>query len=277
MSRGFDIVCGTLKHRINKEDKCAMVLIVGEMGSGKSLAAVAMADKIDPTFHKHRTIVYTVAEFLEAIDNSKKGQCIIFDEVGVGIPAREWQSLSNKMMSIITQILRFKNCCVIFTTPNIRFVDINVRESMNMMIRPKKIMKEEAVNVCKLFNLYTTDYGEVKYGKFIFFDGTNASGEWIDHMNVHKPSEELVTFYEKLSHKMKNDKIRELRENMDEGLPPHHMEVAALNNKAESCIRLIKYFKQNHTWNEMATASGMSKRILLDWMKEASVDGVETQ
>jgi len=59
MSRGFDIVCGTLKHRINKEDKCAMVLIVGEMGSGKSLAAVAMADKIDPSFSKHCTIVYT--------------------------------------------------------------------------------------------------------------------------------------------------------------------------------------------------------------------------
>lgn len=277
MSRSFDIVCGVIKHRINVDDKSAMVLIVGEMGSGKSLAAVSMASKIDATFKSHRTIVYTVEEFLEAVDNSKRGQCIIWDEVGVGIPAREWQSTQNKIMSIITQILRFKNIAVIFTTPNIRFVDVNVRESMNMLIRPKTIMKEENVNVCKLFNIYVNDFGEVKYGKFLYFDGTNASGEWIDHMNVHKPSEELVSFYEKLSHKMKNDKIRELRENMDEGLPPHHMEVAALNNKAESCIRLIKYFKQNHTWNEMATASGMSKRILLDWMKEASTDSVETQ
>lgn len=271
MSRSFDIVCGVIKHRINVDDKSAMVLIVGEMGSGKSLAAVSMASKIDATFKSHRTIVYTVEEFLEAVDNSKRGQCIIWDEVGVGIPAREWQSTQNKIMSIITQILRFKNIAVIFTTPNIRFVDVNVRESMNMLIRPKTIMKEENVNVCKLFNIYVNDFGEVKYGKFLYFDGTNASGEWIEPLYIPRPSEEMEAFYKKLSIDMKNAKIKELRDSINEGVV-NPMEIQGIKNKADACIKLVQHCRKTHTWDELAAVVGINKKTMQLWLKADAVE-----
>jgi len=75
-------------------------------------------------------IVYTVPEFLNAVLKSKKGQAIIFDEAGVGVPAKEQHQKMNRIMQIITQILRFKNICVIFTIPNIRLLDINLREAI---------------------------------------------------------------------------------------------------------------------------------------------------
>jgi transcriptional regulator with AAA-type ATPase domain len=56
MNRSFDIVCGVLKHRINVEDKATMVLIVGEMGSDKSLGAVLMACKIASRFKNHKAL-----------------------------------------------------------------------------------------------------------------------------------------------------------------------------------------------------------------------------
>jgi len=268
MSKGFDIICGTIKHRILNENKAAMILIVGEMGSGKSLAGVSMACKIDPSWKNHKTIVYTSEEFLTAIDNAKKGQVIIWDEVGVGVPAREWQKAQNKMISILMQILRYKNVCVIFTTPNIRFIDINLRESMNYMIRPKKILRDVNVNECKLFSLYTTNMGEVAYGSFKYFDGSNGNGEVIDPLYIPRPEPEIEAFYEELSINKKNSIIKELRASIEGEAAPDPATVYATERKAEVCTKLITYFKDKYSWNEIEAAAGMNKRTLQMWLKE---------
>ena len=122
MSESFDKICGVIKRKINEQNKSHATLFVGEMGSGKSLAAVSCACKIDPSFEKHPRVVFNVKDFLKELNSMKKGQAVIFDEAGVGVPAREWQTQQNKIMSIISQILRFKNICIIFTTPNMRFM-----------------------------------------------------------------------------------------------------------------------------------------------------------
>jgi len=272
MSRSFDIITGSIRYRINKEDKSSMCLIVGEMGSGKSLAAVSIACKIDPTFRNNPRIVYTISDFLETLNNSKKGQVIIWDECGVGVPAREWMTAQNKIMSIVTQILRFKNVCVIFTTPNIRYLDVNVREAMNLLIKPKAIDRENNVNACKVFTIYTDDYGAVRYGKFIYYDGKNgAAGEWIDPLYIPRPDEEMESYYKKLSIDMKNAKLKELKRSIDDEAPPHQSTIKSTENKAEACIKMLTYFKKDHTWDELATASGMSRKQVYNWVKEASV------
>lgn len=274
MSRSFDIITGSIRYRINKEDKASMILIVGEMGSGKSLAAVSLACKIDPTFKDNPRIVYTISDFLEVLNSSKRGQVIIWDEAGVGVPAREWMTAQNKIMSIVTQILRFKNVCVIFTTPNIRYLDINVREAMNLLIKPKTIDKEHNVNVCKVFTIYTNDFGEVKHGKFIYYDGKNgAAGEWIDPLYIPRPDEEMESYYKKISIDIKNTKLRELKASIDDEAPPHQSTIKSIENKANVCIRLLSYLKKDCTWDELATISGMSRKQVYNWLREASDNG----
>lgn len=268
MSRSFDIITGSIRYRINKEDKSSMILIVGEMGSGKSLAAVSLACKVDPSFKTNPRIVYTISDFLETLNNSKKGQAIIWDEAGVGVPAREWMTAQNKIMSIVTQILRFKNVCVIFTTPNIRYLDINVREAMNLLIKPKAIDKEHNINACKVFTIYTTDLGEVRHGKFIYYDGKNgAAGEWIDPLYIPRPDEEMEAYYKKLSIDMKNTKLKELKEALAGEADPHPMKVEQIKSQAEVCIKLLKFFKQDYTWDEISDVAGYSRQQLNNWIK----------
>jgi ABC-type dipeptide/oligopeptide/nickel transport system ATPase component len=134
MCRGFDIICGVIKHRINKLDKSMMILIVGEMGSGKSLAAVSFACKVDPSFAKDPRIVYTVEDFIAKLNKIKKGQAIIFDEVGVNVAARDFQKLHRICRS------SHKYCVIKMSaassTPHARFVDCQCRESMNAWVHP---------------------------------------------------------------------------------------------------------------------------------------------
>lgn len=278
MPRTFDIICGVIKHRINTLDKAMMLLIMGEMGSGKSLAAVAIADKVDPTFQHHKTVVYTVDEFMEALINSKKGQAIIFDEVGVNVAARDFATVQNKIMSIITQILRYKNVCCIFTTPNARFVDINVRESMNAIMLPKKIDKAANINICKYRILDLDDEGKVVRRQFKYFDGTTgAAGEIIDPVYVPRPDQDLEDYYLKISIKMKNDKMQELIAKMRgedaEGEPIYTAgtkgQQMVLDNKLNMFNRLLVHAKKNYTWDEMSAICGMSPTALKKYHAEA--------
>lgn len=270
LSRGFDIICGVIKHRINVNDKSMMILIVGEMGSGKSLAAVSFACKVDPSFKKNSRIVYTVEDFLKELNHIKKGQAIIFDEVGVNVAARDFQKLNNRIMSIITQVLRYKNVCCIFTTPNARFVDINVRESMNAWIHPISIDREHNINTCSYKELITNDEGQVLKRHFKYFDGsTGAAGEIIHPVHVPRPDSDIEEYYQKLSHKMKDEKLKELQLGIEED-SPNPMKIRAIQNKADACTNLIRNLKASHTWEELAAASGYTARVMQMWVRESA-------
>lgn len=275
MGKAFDVICGVIKHRINVNDKAMMVLVVGEMGSGKSLAAVSFASKIDPSF-KHallngeQRIVFDVHSFLDVLNKAKKGQCIIFDEVGVNVAARDFQKLNNRIMSIITQILRYKNVCCIFTTPNARFVDINVRESMNAWVHPIAIDKEHNINTCSYRELVTNEDGLVHKRKFVFYDGKHgAAGEVMDPVYVPRPDKEIEEYYKKLSFKIKDEKLKELQYGL-EGDNPNPMKIKAVQNKADACTNLIRNLKAFHTWEELAAASGYTARVMQMWIRESA-------
>lgn len=275
MSKAFDIICGVIKHRINEKDKAMMMLVVGEMGSGKSLAAVSFASKIDPSFRDavlkgEKRIVFDVHDFLEVLNKTKKGQCIIFDEVGVNVAARDFQKLNNRIMSIITQILRYKNVCCIFTTPNARFVDINIRESMNAWVHPLKIDTEHNINTCRYKQLITDDEGLVRKQKFVYYDGKHgAAGEVMDPVHVPRPDTELEAYYKKMSFKMKDEKLKELQYGLDED-NANPMKVQSVVNRATACINFITGLRQTMSWDELAALSGFDKRALQRWIKESA-------
>lgn len=98
--------------------------------SGKSYSALSFADMIDPEFTAEN-IAFTPIEFMQLIrsDRIKKGSVIVYDEVGArGMSAREWYSATNKMINVVLQLFRHKNLIVLFTVPNIGFIDKNARK-----------------------------------------------------------------------------------------------------------------------------------------------------
>ena len=131
-----------LRERLLEYDKNLLIAVCGETGSGKSSSALSIAERIDPDFTvKH--LVFNARDFIELLDRDKhelnRGQVIIWDEAGVGLSAKDFQTVTNKAISNITQTFRSRNLAVIFTTPTFKFIDKSVRLLFHQYIETRYI------------------------------------------------------------------------------------------------------------------------------------------
>ena len=120
-----------IKRRIG-ENRNANMVFVGDTGSGKSYSSISLAEKIDPKFTTDR-IVFTTVDFLKLVNsNLPPGSVIIYDDAGLGIPAREWQNLSAKIFGKLFQGFRYKNLITMITVPNMSFIERQSRMLMHL-------------------------------------------------------------------------------------------------------------------------------------------------
>ena len=67
------------------------------------------------------------------------GSFILADEIGSWMPARDYMTLANKLLSLVLQTFRYKRIGVIWTIPQNRQADINVRTMSDVTIETLKI------------------------------------------------------------------------------------------------------------------------------------------
>ena len=104
--------------RIQKKDKDYVMIIDGYEGSGKSTLAQQMGKFVDPTLNLSR-ICMTTEEFKQAIVNSKKNQCVIYDEAVTGMTAGDTISRIGKLLKSMMMQMRQKNLFVIVIIPTV--------------------------------------------------------------------------------------------------------------------------------------------------------------
>lgn len=117
-----------IKQRI-KQNKNFLGFISGPTGSGKSWSSISIAEQLDPTFNEER-IVFSGIELMKLInsDKLKKGSVIVFEEAGIGMSNKNWQSTINKMLNFLIQTFRHRNFILIFNSPYMDFVDASTRK-----------------------------------------------------------------------------------------------------------------------------------------------------
>ena len=122
-----------IQRRIS-QNRNANLVFVGDTGSGKSYSSISLAEKIDPNFSSDR-IVFTTLDFLKLVNSSlPAGSVVIFDDAGLGIPAREWQATSAKIFGKLFQGFRYKNLVTMITVPNITFIERQSRMLMHLYL-----------------------------------------------------------------------------------------------------------------------------------------------
>ena len=122
-----------IQRRIS-QNRNANLVFVGDTGSGKSYSSISLAEKIDPGFSAER-IVFTTLDFLKLVNsNLPAGSAVIFDDAGLGIPAREWQATSAKIFGKLFQGFRYKNLVTMITVPNIAFIERQSRMLMHLYL-----------------------------------------------------------------------------------------------------------------------------------------------
>ena len=112
----------SVKPSVQKEDFDFVLIIEGEEGSGKSVLAQQIAKVLDPKFSIAQ-ICFNSDEFIKAVTNAKKNQCIIFDEAFTGLSSRASLSEVNNLVISMMMEMRQKNLFIIIVMPSLFMLD----------------------------------------------------------------------------------------------------------------------------------------------------------
>lgn len=177
-----------------------LAVVAGETGSGKSYSAMAMADAISPRgFNVARCLVFNPIQFLQRInhpDDLRKGDILIFDEAGVGMSAREWYSVQNKLLGSVLQTFRNLNVGVIFTVPNLGFIDVQARKLLHAYFETAHIDRKENVAVLRVYEVQHNSRLDKTYMKAPRFLTAEGCLVRCARIGIPKIADEIAAAYE---------------------------------------------------------------------------------
>ncbi|NCU31814.1 MAG: ATP-binding protein [Candidatus Moranbacteria bacterium] len=185
--------------RVHKRNTNYNMVFLGEPGSGKSWAGLRMASKLNPNFVKNPIVVFSVQDYLLMIKNNKvkRGDVIIFDEVGVAVNKKLWWSVINRAANLTFQTVRNKNFITIFTTPFPDYVDSDTRKLFQVFFKYKKSFDKSQLRSFSAYKIKFNDfYHKYMYSRYKF----SVSGEtWeLNEVLFKKPKASLIRIYEQL-------------------------------------------------------------------------------
>jgi len=97
-------------HQRVRKNNSLNVAYLGEPGTGKSWASLAMAEQYDPDWSLDNCYFRAFDLMRDMKDNKfKKGTYIMYDEAGVDLNNTAWQSELNRGMNLVFQTMRHRN------------------------------------------------------------------------------------------------------------------------------------------------------------------------
>jgi ABC-type oligopeptide transport system ATPase subunit len=183
-------------HRRIKNNKNFLVTITGPTGSGKSWTGLSIAELLDKEFTIDR-VIFKGKELMKLINSGvlKPGSVILWDEAGIDLSNRNWQSVTNKMLNALLQTFRSKNFILIFTVPFSDFVDASSRKLFHADFETQRINKALMEVVIKPKLLQYNPNLKKWYRKYLKVS-SNGKMIKIKRWAVPKPSDELIKLYE---------------------------------------------------------------------------------
>jgi len=183
-------------HRRILSNKNFLGAIIGPTGSGKSYAALSLMEILGRS--NLDNVCLTAKDFLKRIDcgELKKGDVLIWDEAGIDLNAREWQSVSNRVIHNILQTFRSMNLIVFFTVPYFSFIDIGARKLLHSKIHTQRVNIRDKTCILKPFLLQVNqDTGKI-YRKYLRVRGQAGGLTPVERMCLPIPKDEIRIPYE---------------------------------------------------------------------------------
>jgi len=227
---------GYIKHRLER-NKNFLLAITGPTGSGKTYSGLRIGELLDKDFTIDR-VVFTSREFMRVINGGtlRRGSVILYDEAGVGLSARQWQSVQNKLINFVMQTFRHRNLIVIFTSPDLSFMDASSRKLLHCYAETVGIDSERKVVKLKPLLLQTNQRSGDVYYKYLRVILPGRGVVPIKRFAVSLPSIQLVRDYEE----KKRNFTQELNESIMQDLEDaESFKGRDLTPRQEDLIRLL--------------------------------------
>jgi len=184
-----------------------IIIINGATGSGKTYAALELADQISKAcntpFETNTNVAFNVVDLIlksELSINKKRGSCLIFEEVGAmggGASSREWQSKNNKGFFSFLQTDRHRNKVIIMTTPSFAYLEAGARKLCHMQIDMRKIDLTNKLATLKPYLIQINTRKDKLYFKYMRVTYKNEIIRFNEMILPH-PRMGLVNEYEKI-------------------------------------------------------------------------------
>lgn len=128
-----------LQWLINKrteERRNTVIMVLGQTRAGKSWSSLTLARLIDQNKDFDEShVIFKVSEFIEKINSCKEKCCIVFDEGGAELNARQFQSQRNIMMNAILQTWGSRYLSLIMNLPGMTLTDKVARQLTTFSLR----------------------------------------------------------------------------------------------------------------------------------------------
>lgn len=189
-----------INKRIFKKNKNIFIIIVGPTGSGKSYAALRLAELLDDSFTVDRCC-FRAKEFMNCVNvliNSRqaiRGKVLLWDELGVEHSARTFMTISNRIMNYFFQTSRNLNLIVIMTVPLLSFIDSNTRKLSHCIIETRRINKTTKKVTLKVKMLQTNVITGKEYPKYLRVS-LNKGNFVLKEVKLNMPTEKIRIPYE---------------------------------------------------------------------------------
>ncbi len=269
------------------------IAVIGRTGTGKSEGvALKLAEMLDRRFQVNsleearkiinERVVAEGDEFVNFVDKSNiYGSVVIMDEAGaVGLPYEEWQSINSRLISTILQVHRYKRIITIFTMPSLKFLTVQARRHINIIVHTKKVHfdKKYVEAKVKIFEMNPeTDQIYAKYPRYNHEKTKKVFREY----RFFKINPYLAQAYEEWSRPFKDKVIAEVRAKMQaekmKNLGKDNSSGSGitrefLDEKAQALIDIhgikSKKFSQDRVWAEYPELPRAVARMIAGLVKE---------
>ncbi len=196
---GYNIFLRYLQARIGN-NKNNLIMCTGPTGSGKSYSELRICADSDDSFDINK-VSFGPEQFMSIINSGTlkgKGAAMMYDEAGVTFNARNWYSVSNKMLHYFLQTCRSQNQMLFFNAPDISFLDSGARKLFHLHLETCGINYEKKYVILKPLCLQVAQGSGKVYKKYLRVRAHSGYGgiKKVERIQVPLPSKELVDAYE---------------------------------------------------------------------------------
>lgn len=193
------VIIRRIRKRLLEENKNALILIVGDTGSGKSLDAIRMGleisgERFTPAHVAHQKGI----EFMRVINTPglRRGDTILWDDVGKGLKKRDWYEMVNKAVIDVLQVFRVLGLCVIFTCPDAKLIDSNALALFHYWGEMVKIDRKNQTATMKFFEIQHNRRSGKMYWHYLR-ERVGGKIKTITRFTLLRPPKEFERQYEK--------------------------------------------------------------------------------
>src|SRR3989344_3930095 len=272
-TKGKDI---KYEDRVQNKNKNFLMLFVGATGSGKSYSALRLAEMLDNTFDIER-VCFKAKDFMNCINDlvahSEKGEVIkgkvvMWDEFGVEHNAREFMTISNRVINYFFQTSRHLNLIVIMTVPLLSFIDSSTRKLSHGVAEMQGINSRDKTATVKVKMLQTNVMTGKEYPKYLRYRKGNKTYA-SKRLKFKLPSKELLEAYEKkkkgFTIQLNKDIMNKLLKNEAKDNKPNK----ALTDTQQRVIELLK----GNSAEQVAEQLNLDLSVVYRHKKEAERKG----